>query len=112
MKRLGHLSRDARCKCALKAGEAARISPYVSQMPLGDFGNRHSTSFNSDERAMLKHMAVAGAHRNGISIPKNKGFCNPVACDTEPVVVVMTRGGRILPAVSIELREGEVGGTI
>jgi hypothetical protein len=34
--------------------DAARISRLRSQMPLGDFGNRHSTSFNSDERAMLK----------------------------------------------------------
>jgi hypothetical protein len=55
---------------------------------------------------------VAGAHRNDISSPQNKGFCNPVACDTESVPVVMIRGRRILPTVSIELREGEVAGTI
>jgi hypothetical protein len=81
-------------------------------MPLGDFGNRHRTSFNSDERAMLKQTGCCGAHRNGTSSPQNKGFCNPVACDTEPVVVVMTRGRQILPTVSIELRDGEVTGTI
>jgi hypothetical protein len=39
-----------------EGGDAARISRLRSQMPLGDFGNRHRTSFNSDERAMLKHI--------------------------------------------------------
>jgi hypothetical protein len=109
MKRLGHLSRDARiARCVLKAATRRGFLGYlwaISETPTGHVSTPTSARCPSA-------LAVAGAHRNGISSPKNKGFCNPVACNTEPVVVVMIRGGRILPTVSIELREGEVAGTI
>jgi hypothetical protein len=50
MKRLGHLSRDAR---VARRRRCPDISPTLADA-FGDFENCHSTSFNSDERAMLK----------------------------------------------------------